>query len=203
MPRIPSAPTERSHTGYALVLGLEPITETPDHSRIGPAWSPDGSQVSYRDRDVGEQGTEGAFIVDLSRPWSEQTPEQLPAIGEPNEYFVAGSWSPDGKRIVGNKVNLELAGNQGIYVYDLQSRTYEQVHDSGGASGWLNDGRRMLFRTQDPSTLYLLDSQTGTSYEALSVVPNNLGGTAITEDNLTLFYNLVSLESDILQVSVN
>ncbi len=180
--------------------GLEQVTDTPNHSRIANRWSPDGSRISYRD--LTAQG-ESAFVVEVGGAASEQTPEKLADIGDSTEFFVGNSWSPDGGRIAGGKLSTELTGSQGIYAYDFQSRSYEQLLETGGGPIFLKDGRRLLYRTLEPSTLYLLDSQTGSSHEALSVAPNNLGAVAISSDNQTLFYILTRLESDVLEVTVN
>jgi hypothetical protein len=54
------------------------------------------------------------------------------------------SVSPDGKRFAGSTGQLE-GGVPGLWLYSLDSKSYEQLTDRGFYPQWMPDGKRLLF----------------------------------------------------------
>jgi Tol biopolymer transport system component len=146
-----------------------------------PVWSPDGSRLVYRNADGSPS------IIEVGKPWHEQSPQRLPATRDSN-HWGAWSWSPDGR---------ELAGaSRGILVYSLESQQYEKLTDFGANPVWLSDSRRLLFKHQDK--LYLIDSQSKKFHEVLSVAPHEFGiGVTLPRDDRLIYFSLLTTEADI------
>ena len=62
--------------------------DSPEDTSL-PLWSPDGTRLLFQRNRVN-------VILDLSKEWSSQTLQQLPA---PDKTFVAWDWSRDGKKL--------------------------------------------------------------------------------------------------------
>ena len=58
-------------------------------------WSPDGSRLAYNLRD------ESCWIIEVGKPWGEQTPQRVPNPPDQSDVFRAFSWSPDGRNLGG------------------------------------------------------------------------------------------------------
>jgi len=165
--------------------GLKQLTYTPV-TVTTPQWSPDGTRIAYRI----SAATPSIIVVD--KPWTEQLPEVLPSDREAASWGV-WSWSPDGRRLAGSK---QLNGPQnGIVIYNLESRNYETLTDFGGQPVWLSDSRRILFQSQ--GKLYLMDSQSKRTHEIFSATPNVFQGLSLTRDDRLIYLSVVTTESDI------
>ena len=58
--------------------------------------------------------------METGQPWDERSLESLPPAESRDVRYRASSWSPDGRRLA---MHRQLAGgNDGIYVYSLDSR---------------------------------------------------------------------------------
>jgi len=111
----------------------------------------------------------------------------------------AWSWSPDGRKLAGNK--LRAGALHGILVYSLETQHYEKLTDFGGMPVWLSDSRRLLFQNQ--GKLYLIDSQSKKVREVLSVAPNKLGlGVTRSRDDRLIYLSLVTTEADIWMMTL-
>ena len=78
----------------------------------------------------------------------------------------------------------------------LQSERLEQLSQFGYNAVWLADSRR-LFLQDHRGKLYIVDTQSGTSREILSVAPHSLSGITVSRDNRQVYFSTVVWESDI------
>jgi Tol biopolymer transport system component len=172
--------------------GLQQVTDTPKEV-TNAVWSPDGTRLAYRN-----YGSSPA-ILEIGKPWREQSPEVLPSLADLNDWFP-WSWSPDGQKLAGFKAGA--GGPEGISVYSLESQLFEKVTDFGLRPIWLSDSRRMLFQDLN-AKLYLLDSRSKKVREILSGIPHDLGnGVALSRDNRLIYFSLVTTEADIWLMSL-
>ena len=163
--------------------GLQQLTYTSGIS-TNPVWSPDGARLAYRNADGSPS------IIEVGKPWQEQSPQRLPATSDWN-YWWPWSWSLDGRKLAGMRPAVP-----GIVVYSLESQQYEKLADFGSQPVWLSDGRRLLFQQQ--SKLYLIDSESKKLHEVLSVAPHNFGiGVTLSRDDRLIYFSLVTVEADI------
>src|SRR5687767_10485361 len=96
----------------------------------------------------------GAAIFETGKPWNEQKPQLLPAIPDPTQTFEIWSWSPDGRRLAGQRHLADLS-HAGIAIHEIGSKQIDWLTDFGEWPVWLRDGRRLLFSHQ--GTLFLID----------------------------------------------
>jgi Tol biopolymer transport system component len=173
--------------------GLQQLTDTPKEV-TNAVWSPDGTRLAYRN-----YGSPPS-IIELGKPWREQSPVVLPSMSDLNDWFP-WSWSPDGRQLAGFKVGV--GGPEGISIYSLESKRLEKLTDFGLRPIWLSDSRRMLFQDLR-ARLYLLDSRSKKVHEILSGSPNDLGnGVTISRDDRHIYFSLVSTEADIWMMTLN
>jgi Tol biopolymer transport system component len=169
---------------------LEQLTYTSGQSPIYPVWSPDGTRLAYS-----IEGS-GAFILEIGKPWKEQSPQALPPMSDPPGRFTAWSWSPDGQRLAGWRQRTEGAPPaSNIVLYSFVSQQYEQLTDVGNGPIWLSDSRRLLFLRQ--GHLWLADSQSKKFHEILSVAPHNIASLGLSRDNRLICFSLSATEADI------
>jgi eukaryotic-like serine/threonine-protein kinase len=145
-----------------------------------PRWSPDGLRL------LCNMHTGPPLIVDPNQPWSQQTPQVLPAAGAPTGLMM-WSWSEDGRKLAGYQ--------DGIYTYAFDRRQYERLTEFGEFPVWLKDNQRLLFFSQDK--LYLLDSRTQKAQELLSVAPQRFQSLNLSRDGRVIYYSLKTTEADI------
>ncbi|HEV3196880.1 MAG TPA: protein kinase [Bryobacteraceae bacterium] len=155
-----------------------------------PIWSPDGRSLVYTIFGL------GSFMVDIGKSWARQTPVELAPWGTSGEQFSAWSWSPNGQKLAGF---LQRADGTyaGIALYDVASRSYEKLTDSGIEPVWLSDSRRLLFN-QD-GKIQLVDSRTKRAHEALSVAPAVIArrGFAIGPGDRSIYFSVANTEADV------
>ena len=163
--------------------GLEQVTNLGQVSAFGPAWSPDGRNLTYF---VHNQGT---FILDTHKPWRQQEPRALLPIGPANDTFLGLAWSPDSRTILG--MNLKYVN----FVFDLASGRYRQVAQAAKFSKWLGDSRRILYIWND--RLWLTDTVSGRSKMILALDSAYLSSFSITRDDRAIYYDRQTDESDI------
>ncbi|MFN0171022.1 MAG: hypothetical protein ACKV22_31780, partial [Bryobacteraceae bacterium] len=63
---------------------------------------------------------------------------------EPGAYMWVASWSPDGKKLTGNRIRPGGVAS-GVVLYSFEPRSYQQVTEFGYSSRWLSDSRRLIF----------------------------------------------------------
>lgn len=85
-----------------------------------------------------------------------------------------------------------------MYVYNLQTETYNQVSDFGTRAVWLNDNRRLLFRSE--GRIYFADTATKRPREALSLTPHEIRSFCVSK-SYVVYYTLRKTEADIWLMS--
>ena len=152
-------------------------------------WSPDGKKIL---QNVNQNYPK---IFDAEKPFTEQTPFQIPTETGADRCAMAYSWSPDGKKIASMRMGTQTE-LFGIVIYDLASNKNEELTNFGESPVWLNDNRRVIFF--DVNKIYLLDTLTKKTKELMSFAPNeNLQGITISSDNRFIYYSLQKKESGI------
>jgi hypothetical protein len=132
--------------------------------------------------------------MDADKPWLEQSPQALPPPDDPDQWFIAFSWSSDGQKLAGWQRRAEIF-TSGIILYSFASRHYEPLTDFGERPVWLADHRRLLFQHHDK--LYRLDSETKETREVMSVAPHSFQSFSLSRDDQWIYFTLASTEADI------
>jgi dipeptidyl aminopeptidase/acylaminoacyl peptidase len=172
--------------------GLQQLTRSPGAHY--PVWSPDGRSMAYS-----THAPNGAFVFDLFKPWDQQKPRQLPAIADPALTFEVWSWSPDGRRLAGQKHLADLS-HAGIAVHELGTTQLQWLTDFGEWPVWLRDSRRLMFSHQ--GKLFLIDSANGKYHEVLSLPQQTLGSVGLAHDERTIYYTMMAAEADVWLITL-
>jgi Tol biopolymer transport system component len=159
-----------------------------------PVWSPDGRSMAYS-----THAPNGAFVFDVFTPWDRQKPRQLPAIADPTQTFEVWGWSPDGRRLAGQKHLADLS-HAGIAVHELGTDRIDWLTNFGEWPVWLKDNKRLLFSHQ--GKLFLIDSVTRKYRELLSLPQQTLGSVGLSHDERTIFYTLRAAEADVWLITL-
>ncbi len=174
--------------------GLRQLTFESRGNVVESLWSPDGARLVYL-----VQG-HGTYLLDAAKPWRDQTPQELPPLGESSAVFLASSWSADGEKLAGHRLGADFLRG-GISIFSFRSRRFERLTEFGVYPVWLHDQRRLLFQSE--GKIYLLDSLTGTTREFLSIPPNEAGPNFdISPDDRTLYFVLHANEADVWLMSL-
>lgn len=138
------------------------------------------------------QGVGPHLIAIEGQAW---TPAALPPLEDGKALMLVWSWTSDGRKLAGAAVRN--ASQSGVYVYSLDSKQYEKITDAGSEPVWLTDNRRLLYRHD--GKLFLADSASKKTREMLSVAPHEIPirGFALSRDNRTIYFTLVTTEADI------
>lgn len=131
------------------------------------------------------------FIFNQNEPWANQTPLQLKPPPEQTDHFWPFSWSFDGELLAGTWTQ---GAKDSVRVYNLQTETYDQVTDFGTRPAWLNNNRRLLFRSE--GRIYLADVQTKRVKQVLSFPPHEIRSFCVSKNNV-VYYTLRKTEADI------
>jgi eukaryotic-like serine/threonine-protein kinase len=169
--------------------GLRQITFAPDPGVVYPVWSPDLTRLAY------SVYSGHSYILDLTKPWQEQTPQPVTMLNDRDNIFVAFGWSPDGKKLAGIRTNPHTKKVNGIYVYHLNTEAFVKVTDFGNVPQWMSDSRRLIFC--DKNKLYLVDSLLKKPRELFSAAPHEVNRFKISKDDRTIYYSISTREGDI------
>ncbi|HSE98738.1 MAG TPA: hypothetical protein VLD57_10790 [Blastocatellia bacterium] len=168
--------------------GLRRLTESGSDNAFKPLWSPDGKRLTYTNI-RGE-----TRIIEVDKPWREQTPQLINPQAEPPVRFWPEAWSADGDKLlagVNSISNLSI-----LAVYSFETGRFEKVSDTAShAAAWLQDDRRAL--SLFDSSIFILDTRTKKQRLLFSDEPNKIIRLRITRDNRWLYYILESVEADI------
>ena len=153
------------------------------------AWSPDGLQIAATSN-LGP--TLENFVIDATRPWSEQSPQYLPEIGDGGPPMVVMSWSPDGSMLAGQ------AGypGVGVIVYSFETKTYERLADFGEWPVFLPDSKRLMF-VYEGKRFFVVDRETKDTREIYSVPRDVIGPPRLSGDGSQVVFSRRVTESDI------
>src|SRR5205085_2322251 len=170
--------------------GLRQLTQS-SGGHYSP-WSRDGSMIAYS---IHTPRTD-CVIINPAKPWGDQKFVYLPPLSDASLSCEGWSWSTDGKRLAGIK-HLPNGVHSGIGIYDLESKTYDWLTDFGDWPAWLSDNRRVLFVSQ--GKLFLFDTVSRKYHPVLTVTDQDvdIGSTALSWDNRTIYFTYVASEADI------
>lgn len=173
--------------------GRQRLTEAEGQGAVYGIWSPVDKRLAY------SLFGGKTYIMDLSKPFKEQTLHETPLFPESSDFFIAWDWSPDGKYLAGARGGAQEA-DRGIYLYSIETGQYERLTEISGRPIWLNDNRRLLF-TND-SKLYLLDRYTKKAKELYSFAPNDISAASVTKDNRSIYLAVAMNEADVWLLSM-
>lgn len=178
--------------------GRRQVSFADENGAYLPVWSPDGKRLLINK--INKQGIT-PLILDINKSWQEQTPQPLPPVKDFQGSFVAMDWSSaDSDKIVGGLLD-KIEGSAGLAVYSFSKNSYEKIADSGGSASWLNDGKRVIFMSENK--IYLVNTQTKTSKEIFSPSSYNIEHTRISNDNKLIYFRYRQVEGDIWLLSLN
>lgn len=163
---------------------LKQLTFVKDISASIPAWSPDGTRISF---DTGEN----AFIMDLSKPSGEENMQKLPDPGG-DSFFRACDWSSDGKKIIGF---FEKGSLRGMAIYYLETKSYEKINNMRLFNFWLPDDRRIVYSNN--GKIFITDTETKKETELADAPQEYVRNVNISPDGKTIYYSAFNSESDI------
>jgi Tol biopolymer transport system component len=169
--------------------GLERLTWTSARVVYYPVWSPDGTQLAFAT-------PESALVVEVAKPWKEQSPNRIVVPPELGARFYPWSWSPDGRKLAGALLKPDGVSVAGLGIYSLESQQLERLPQIAYNPVWLGDSRRLLAQNHR-GELYLIDTQSRKSRVILSVAPHSLAGTTLSRDNRRLYVSVRVSEADI------
>jgi Tol biopolymer transport system component len=157
------------------------------HSNFGfPVFAPDGKRMSI-------VSTQQTYIIDLTKKWSEQTPQPLAKV-DGVTGFGCWDWSPDGKKLAGTIYEGE---KRMLGFYDLETGAYHRFVESDGnfLPSWLPDSRHLVYSTG--REINLIDTETGK--ERLLYVNSTIQPRSpfVSRDGQKLYYTAHIAESDI------
>lgn len=175
--------------------GLRQLTFTAEAKAYFPIWSPDGTRLVYTN------AAAVPFVVEVAKPWQEQTPQPLLSPTEPRVRFWVRTWSGDGLKLAGGW--RRISENKLIPVsYSFAARQYKPLTKlEGDYCVWLNDNRRLLFLHD--GKIFLVDSQTKKTQEVLSAAPHKITHFVISRDNRLLYFDVDATEADIWLLTLN
>jgi Tol biopolymer transport system component len=180
--------------------GSQQLTDTSDNpGATRPVWSPNGTHLVY------DSGWGKAFMINVGKPWDEQSPEALPAMSDSGGCLVR-SWSSDGRTLAGMQASpgrfggMQVVPQSGIAIYSIATQTYTKLTDFGQGPSWLSDNRRLLFYRDDK--IYLVDSQSKRVREVFSVAPRRFRGFAVSRDNRLIYFGIETIEADIWMMTL-
>ena len=174
--------------------GLRRLTAAKDGGGFGSDWSPDGSKLILHSAPHPPDAK--MFVFDPRVEWTHQTPQTISTLRGAWHRFYETSWSPDGQQLAG--IAAPVGKDKGaLVVYSFQTGRFTRLYNSqtAGDPVWLSDGRRLLF--DEGSKLRLIDTQTGSVRDLLSIAPDILWLWSVSRDNRTAYITRRVSQADI------
>ena len=169
---------------------LEQITFTEKTGINAAVFSPDGLRLAFTEL-AGNKQT--SLILDLTKKWSEQTPQNLPPMPD-NESFSVRDWSNDGKKLL--FVYFEDDGDEnGIGIFNFDTNNFERITETGTSPFWLNDNRHFIFT--DRNTIWVCDTQTKQISELYKPFAYEIQHANIAPDNKSIFFRYLQIDADV------
>jgi len=168
--------------------GLAPVTRsTNDYVHFG-IWSPDGKTIAARNL------SGRLLLLAFPRSVADPMPEPGP-LPEDGRQIWPRSWSPDSKTVAGDFVRTD-GHYDGIFVFEVDEKTYRRVTKTGNGSSFLRDGKRIAFI--DGNALRIVDTATGRTREVLKGDPRrDLLSHGLSPDEKSLFVFWGSAQADL------
>jgi len=152
-------------------------------------WATDGRRLVC-------PSSEGASVVDLTRPLRERIPRLLRPPPDKAAIFIPSSWTRDGSRLAGGLIPPGKAQEPGIVTYSFESGSYDRLTDRGEGAIWLPDGQRLLY--QAARGVLLLDPRTGETKKILETAADSwVGRLSLSPDGRFLTVVRVLEEGDV------
>jgi serine/threonine protein kinase len=169
------------------------LTFTEQTGATAPVFSPDGSRLVYTEL---TPNLLSSFILDLTKPWQQQTPERITLPD--NQSFSVRDWSPDGNKML--LIYFEPDGDEvGIGLYNLENKTHEKMSGTGSSPFWLKDNRHFIF--VDNNMILLCDTQTKKITELFKPFAYEVQQANLSPDNKTIFFRYLQVDSDVWLMS--
>lgn len=144
-----------------------------------PLWSPDGTRLLIHRNRVN-------VILDLSKDWSSQTLQQLPAT---EKTFVVWDWSPDGKKLIGTFTDGPIG------YFSFETNRYERVSEVGAYPVWLPDSTGYMCLSGGKA--FIGSIVTKGLGEILSLRDAQIQAAGISRDGQFIYLSAYSIESDV------
>jgi dipeptidyl aminopeptidase/acylaminoacyl peptidase len=167
----------------------EPLTGPREFSVAGFSWSPDSKRIAFgatRDPDLGSQGTEQVYVVDLADRHVRKLLETSGPNGDPR-------WSPDGRRIafttyVGNP--FFYYANRRIAVVPAEGGTpriaTEAFDEDANLIDWGPDGIYFGALQRTNAHLFRVDPDTRAIQRITGPGRYHVAGASFTKDHRTM-----------------
>ncbi|CAN5859012.1 hypothetical protein BH20ACI4_BH20ACI4_13130 [soil metagenome] len=171
---------------------LRQITFTEKTGATAPIFSPDGLQIAFSEINGKNLSP---FFLDLSKTWEQQTPVPLQPMPNYKGSYQVRDWSNDGKKLLLLMFGDDSDQEQGIVVYDFETKTYEKMTDSGSYPVWLADSRHFMFDNQ--YSLIVFDTQTKQSKEIYKIPSYQLQHADLSPDNRLIYFRYLQVDADV------
>jgi Tol biopolymer transport system component len=160
---------------------LKQLTKNPG-AEFDPMWSPDGTQIVYRDSRRGMNQDDEIYVMNADG--SSQT--NLSNSPSSNEWGPA--WSPDGKQIAFN--SNHAGGLPQLYIMNADGSNWKQLGEQEAEyPSWSPDGSRIVFMSSAGSSydIYIINSD-GSNLIRLTDTPGEDGWPAWSPDGQKIVF---------------